>query len=246
MNKIVLIAFAFLLLSTGCSKIEDAQVENSSSGDATVELPVAEAQQSLSTPVQHRPYDGDSAGLAEIKLIDAQDDPRGWCVDLFAHRLNAQPIGGLQGHNCFMYFDIGSPTEDQGFDVPRFEETSQLALPYFDVCMTLHDANPGSFVASDPCSDDPAQVFIMSDEGLIQPAQASELCLTLGPTSVPGGGRVRPPNSGRPPANNDAIHIIRRLSFESCSDELTDLQRWEFRYSEYIADESAEPHRFLY
>ena len=43
----------------------------------------------------------DDPDRVEIKLIDALDEPRSWCVDLFAHRQNALPLGGFQGHNCF-------------------------------------------------------------------------------------------------------------------------------------------------
>ena len=252
--KFVLLFSAAVLLS--CTSEEAPQQTSAPEPVAeALELESPEPAASESGPqanqapagIVHRPYDGDPTGLAEIKLIDAQDDPRGWCVDLFAHRTGARPIGGMQGHNCFMYFDIGSPTEDQGFDTVLFAETGQLEIPYFDVCLTLNEPSAGSYVAADPCTEDGSQTFAMTDEGLIQPNSAPNLCLTLGPTSVPGGGRLPPPGDGvRPPANNDRIHLIRRLTFEECSEGLADLQRWEFRFSEYIADESAEPHRFIY
>lgn len=245
---LLILPFALLF---GCAESEDATP--ASVVESTVEDTAADANEPLqeeaeqpAAPTQIGPsYDGDPEGLAELKLKDSLDDPRGWCVDLFAHRANAIPIGGLQGHNCFLYFAIGSPTEDQGVDVALFEETGRFKFRYYDVCMTLHDPNPGSFVASDACSDDPAQVFTMSDEGLIQPKDSPELCVTLGPTTVPGGGRLPAPNAVRPPPTNDGIPLIRRLTFEACSAELATLQQWEFR-SEYVPDESAEPHRFLY
>ena len=55
------------------------------------------------------------ADVVEIKLVDPQDETRGWCVDLFAHLTNAMPVGGFQGHDCFLYFGSG-PQVDQGFD----------------------------------------------------------------------------------------------------------------------------------
>lgn len=187
--------------------------------------------------------------MAEIKLIDAQDDPRGWCVDLFAHRKGAMPLGGMQGHNCFMYFDIGGPTEDQGFDMALFAQTGQLKVSYFDVCMQVYDAESkhGSFVAAEGCTGGANQSFNMTDDGRILSDAAKNLCLTLGPTSVPGGGRLPPPGDGiRPPVSNDEIHIIRRLTFDTCSEELAELQKWEFRTGDYVPDESAEQHRFMY
>lgn len=243
----LLISFGLLL---GCAETEDSKPVASAPAaeDIAASTNVVEEQQPqpvLPSPIGP-PYAGDPAGLAELKLIDSLDDERGWCVDLFAHRANALPIGGLQGHNCFLYFAIGSPTEDQGVDVALFEETGKFKFRYYDVCMTLHNPAPGSFVASDPCSDDPAQIFTMSDTGLIQPKSAPELCVTIGPTTVPGGGRLPAPNAVRPPPTNEGIPLIRRLTFETCSDELATLQQWEFRSGDYVPDESAEPHRFLY
>ncbi|MBT5560487.1 MAG: hypothetical protein HOJ88_11410, partial [Proteobacteria bacterium] len=86
---------------------------------------------------------------AEIKLIDPLEEERGWCVDLFAHLTGGLPIGGFQGHNCFLYMGNG-PTEDQGFDSEFFVSNNELRLWYFDLCMTLNDPNPGSFVATEP------------------------------------------------------------------------------------------------
>ena len=78
-----------------------------------------------------------NADVVEIKLADAQDETRGWCVDLFAHLTNAMPLGGFQGHDCFLYFGSG-PQIDQGFDEELIAE-SRFRLPYWDVCMTLQD-----------------------------------------------------------------------------------------------------------
>ena len=250
------VLFASLVLLIGCAESqEDPQDTVPSASIETAVENVAEAANEVIEEVSPPPaapspnglpYAGDSEGLAELKLSAPLDDTRGWCVDLFAHRAGAMPIGGLQGHNCFLYFGIGSPTEDQGIDVALFEETGKFRFRYFDACMTLHNPAPGSFVASDICSDDSAQVFTMSDEGLIQPKDAPALCLTIGPTTVPGGGRLPAPGAVRPPPTNDGIPLIRRLTFEACSGELATLQQWEFRSGDYVPDDRAEPHRFLY
>lgn len=155
--------------------------------------------------------------LAEIKLIAPLDETRGWCVDLFAHLTGAIPIGGFQGHNCFSYMGNGV-TEDQGFNDELIQEDGEIRIVYFDLCVTLHDPNPGSFVAAESCNGGEAQRFDLRDDGLIVAAAAPELCLTMGSKSVPGGG-------GNP------IHLIRRLSFETCDADLAELQQWELRYT---------------
>ena len=88
---------------------------------------------------------------AEIKLIDPLEETRGWCVDLFAHLTGGLPIGGFQGHSCFLYMGVG-PTEDQGFDTEFFEADQELRLWHFDMCMTLNEPNSGSFAATEECT----------------------------------------------------------------------------------------------
>ena len=162
-----------------------------------------------------------------IQLADPLDDSRGWCVDLFAHLTGALPLGGLQGHNCFLYMGRG-PTEDQGFDAEPIEERGEIRLIHFDMCMALHAPSPGSFVPIEPCNDGEAQDFEMSADGRIVPLMAPELCLTLGALSVPGGGRLAA--VGREARNNDNIPQIRRLTFETCREDDESIavrQRWQ-------------------
>lgn len=173
------------------------------------------------------PLSGAAVTPTVIQLIDPLDDSRGWCVDLFAHLTGALPLGGLQGHNCFLYMGRG-PTEDQGFDAELIEQRGEIRIIHFDMCMTLHEPNPGSFVPIETCNDGEAQDFEMTADGRIVPAMAPELCLTLGATSVPGGGRLAP--VGREARNNDNIPQIRRLTFDTCSEEDESIavrQRWQ-------------------
>ena len=173
------------------------------------------------------PLSGAAFTPTVIQLIDPLDDSRGWCVDLFAHLTGALPLGGLQGHNCFLYMGRG-PTEDQGFDAELIEQRGEIRIIHFDMCMTLHEPNPGSFVPIETCNDGEAQDFEMTADGRIVPAMAPELCLTLGATSVPGGGRLAA--VGREARNNDNIPQIRRLTFNTCSEEDESIavrQRWQ-------------------
>ena len=184
----------------------------------------------------------DAINRVEIKLIEPLDETRGWCVDLFAHLTNAIPLAGFQGHNCFLYFGRGA-TEDQGFDLDRFNKSGELQLVYFDVCLTLYTPNSGSFVAAQSCSGEDNQKFQMTDSGQIIPSAAPQLCLTLGDLSVPGGGRLAPIGT-RPPATNEGIPMIRRLRFEACDDKNAVLQKWSFR-STYEVEEAIQRSRFL-
>ena len=161
-----------------------------------------------------------------IQLIDPLDDARGWCVDLFGDLAGALPLGGLRGHNCLLYLGRG-PTEDQGFDAEPIEDRGEFRLIHFDLCMTLHEPNPGSFVPVEACDDGEAQDFEMTADGRIVPLMAPRLCLTLGATTVPGGQRLAP--VGSEASTNDDISQVRRLTFETCSEddrELSARQRW--------------------
>lgn len=188
--------------------------------------------------------------LVEIKLIDAQDEARGYCVDLFDHLTRAQPIAGLQAHDCFLYMGDG-PKQDQGFDLTLFNKTGQLRLAHFDICMEVHNpqaSSPGSFVATEACTGSPVQTFKINDQGAISPQANEELCLTIGDTTVPGGPRVVPPGIDMvfPPENNNNMAAIRRLTFETCSLEIAKRQQWEFRSGDYVPDNSAVSNRFIY
>ena len=230
-----LIISSFFLVLIGCSDSSEDVVQASTTQAPVLETPAAPV--TSSEPI-----------LAELKLIDAQDDERGYCVDVFDHLTRAQTIAGLQAHNCFLYFGRG-PTEDQGFDAAFFAETGQLKVAYFDLCMEVHNPNPGapdSFVALEGCAETPVQTFEMTAEGRVIPEVNTDLCLTIGDLTVPGGPRIVPPGSGLvfPPANNDEMHTIRRLTFEQCSTEVAELQQWEFRSGEFVPDETAELNRF--
>jgi len=185
-----------------------------------------------------------NADVVEIKLAATQDEARGWCVDLFAHLTNALPLGGFQGHDCFLYFGSG-PQIDQGFDEELIAE-SRFRLPYWDICMTLQEPKHHSYVAAEPCSDDPAQKITMHDNGRITPDTAPGLCLTIGSITIPGGGRLAPVGA-RPPADNEDIPQIRRMTFDTCSDDpaVAVLQTWTTRTGELTPEERSIPHRFL-
>ena len=172
------------------------------------------------------PLSAAAATPTVIQLIDPLDDARGWCADLFGNLAEALPLGGLQGHSCSL--DAGrGPTEDQGFDAELIEQRGEIRLIHFDMCMTLHEPNAGSFVPIEPCNDSEAQDFELSADGLIVPLMAPQLCLTLGPGTVPGGERLAP--QGSQARDNENIPQIRRLTFEDCNGDDPNIavrQRW--------------------
>jgi hypothetical protein len=181
--------------------------------------------------------------LVEVKLIDTLDEERGWCLDLFAHLTNAMPLGGFQGHDCFLYMG-GGPQIDQGFLADRIRNEGVFELPYWNVCMTLQEPKNHSYVAAEPCIDEPAQKFTMHDDGRITSDMAPDLCLTIGSITIPGGGRLAPVGS-RPPKDNSEIPQIRRMTFDTCSEENAVLQKWTLRNGEYAPEQRTIPHRFL-
>ena len=155
-------------------------------------------------------YANEVLEVVELKLLDALDETRGWCVDLFAHGKNAMPQGGFQGHTCFMYRGTG-PAEDQGFDRHKIKAEGKFHLVYSGVCMTLHENRAGSFVGAEKCTDEKAQQFTLTEQGRIMARAEPELCLTLGMHSVPSSERVESASTP-PPKTNDKIHLVRGLS----------------------------------
>lgn len=227
------LVLAVTLTSIACTSQDDSKSEiiplqfqtTATTETASQEsVPAQQQAQTTTTPaaIQAQTENAASVTKAELKLIAPLEETRGWCVDLFAHLTNAIPIGGFQAHNCFYYMGNGV-TEDQGFDAQMINEEGRIRIVYFDMCMTLHEPNPGSFVATEACNDGEAQNFDIKDTGEIVPVMASNLCLTIGPRTVTGGG-------GSP------IHLIRKLSFETCDESISDRQQWELRLdgAEYV------------
>ena len=95
----------------------------------------------------------------------------------------------------------------------------------------MHDPKPCSFVAAEVCDSGTAQKFTMTELGKIKSVEGPDLCLTLGKTSVPGGGHLASIGA-RPRTNNAGIPQIRRLTFETCNESNDSWQRWTFRRAE--------------
>lgn len=155
----------------------------------------------------------------EISLIDRPaDEPRGWCIDAAGAQANAIMVGGVHGHTCYSYegnYDYHVAV-DQRFAKTDIEELNRFRLEAFDHCLTLAEAEEGSWIALTPCDDRAEQGFQLTDDGRIRSLAASELCVTLGTQTVPGGG-------GSP------VHQLRELLMQRCSDELASLQQWRLR-----------------
>ncbi len=159
----------------------------------------------------------------EIKLIEPFEEERGWCLDLRGGQPNAQPIGGLHGHTCYTY-QRGVPSRDQGFNKELIETRNEWRMIEFnELCMTLYEPKPGSFVSVETCDGRETQAINMDAEGHIIPEMQPDLCLTIGTIVLPGGG-------GQP------LHIMRDLSFETCDSDIDERQRWTLR-AEYDGPE---------
>ncbi|MGI9270770.1 MAG: hypothetical protein ACR2QT_03280 [Woeseiaceae bacterium] len=153
---------------------------------------------------------------AEVKLIAAFEEDRGWCLDLRGGQNNGVPIGGLHGHTCYTYHGNG-PTPDQAFIAENILEKNEFRLAHFeDLCMTLYEPLAGSFLSLETCDGRKAQQFVLTESGHIKSGAIPEYCLTIGRSVIPGGG-------GRP------LHIMRDLTFEACDGAYNDRQTWELR-----------------
>jgi len=169
--------------------------------------------------------------VAEVKLIAPLEEDRGWCLDLRGSRANAEPIGGVHGHTCYTYEGEGVAL-DQGFFVENIHENNEFRMSGFsDLCMTLYEANPGSFVSIETCDDRDTQGFTLQESGRIVADMSPDLCLTAGSFVLPGGG-------GRP------LHIMRDLSFEECGGVASELQAWELRSEWNGLEEATLPRPF--
>lgn len=151
---------------------------------------------------------------AEIMLIDTLDEPRGFCIDVLGYKHKANPERGLQAHSCYSY--QGSIAVDQAFDDSAIKR-SEFRLPWFDLCMTAPALTPGQRPALEPCNGNSRQKFSMGGDGLIYIDGETRMCLTVtdGPSRKGGGG--------------SPVHVIRRLTIESCEPQRTKWQRWRTR-----------------
>lgn len=152
----------------------------------------------------------------EVKLIEAFEEDRGWCLDLRGGQNNGAIIGGLHGHTCYTYNGRG-PTMDQAFNMENVHENNEFRMIAFDdKCMTLYEPRSGSFISMETCDGRASQVMNMDAAGHIIPEMMPELCLTMHDVVLPGGG-------GRP------LHIMRDVMFADCDSAIDDRQTWELR-----------------
>lgn len=151
----------------------------------------------------------------EVTLIEhLPDEARGWCIDAAGHQAGAIMAGGVHGHTCYSYENKGIAV-DQGFSEDGIAE-GFFRLVEFDHCMSMAIDKADSWIALTPCDGRIEQQFKMTDEGRIISVASPNLCITLGPDVVYGGG-------GSP------IHIIRASTLDTCSEEKAIYQKWRIR-----------------
>lgn len=151
----------------------------------------------------------------EIVLVEhLPDEDRGWCIDAAGHQANAIMEGGVHGHTCYSYEGKGIAV-DQGFSEQDIAE-GRFRLVEFGHCLTMAIDKPDSWIALTPCDGRAEQNFEITDDGRILAVAGTNLCVTLGPDLVYGGG-------GNP------IHKIRAAVLDTCSDEKAIYQRWRVR-----------------
>jgi hypothetical protein len=116
--------------------------------------------------------------------------------------------------------------------VENIHEKNEFRMSGFsDLCMTLYEAKPGSFVSIETCDGRDTQGFTLEESGKIVADMNPDLCLTAGSSVLPGGG-------GRP------LHIMRDISFEECDGIASELQAWELRSEWNGLEEATLPRPF--
>ena len=151
-----------------------------------------------------------TGATAELKLAAVFDEPRGWCVDMSGSKTSASTTSPLQGHTCYDY--EGAIAVDQGVAMSEVA-SGVLRFPYFGVCVVGTGVAAGSPVTLARCSSGSTPAIQMSSAGLVRPIGSSELCLTIGTSSTPGGG-------GNP------VHVKRGLTWAICSAADATRQTW--------------------
>lgn len=153
------------------------------------------------------------AGFVEVYLTDMLDNTQaGYCLDIAGGKgVDANPANGLQGHTC--YSPLGSLLVDQIFETDRFA-AGTFYMPEFDVCAQMTGLKAGAAVELATCDGSDLQRFAFSGEGVISPATAPDMCLTVGSDT----------RSGRSDTNQ-----IKALTLELCAPEQAAFQTWATR-----------------
>ncbi|MDA9207401.1 RICIN domain-containing protein [Octadecabacter sp.] len=154
-----------------------------------------------------------AADEVEVYLTDMLDNIQvGYCLDIAGGKeYNVDIEDGLQGHTC--YSNLGALGADQVFDTERFAD-GELFMTNFDVCAELESTSEGASIGLADCDGSDLQTFTFTGEGVISPASAPEMCLTVGEDT----------RSGRSDTNQ-----IKVLSLEACSDAQAGYQEWAVR-----------------
>jgi hypothetical protein len=152
--------------------------------------------------------------LAEVNLLDALDEPRGYCIDMIGYKERAQTNRELQTHTCYSY--QGAIAADQGVD-RKLAREGHFRFSHFDVCMTVERARPAERVVLAECGNIVGQHFRLTRENRIVAAAREDLCITVADgEGIAGRG-------GQP------VHLRRALRLDRCSDAAATRQRWQLR-----------------
>ncbi|WP_371156963.1 hypothetical protein [Jannaschia sp. 2305UL9-9] len=153
------------------------------------------------------------AETVEVYALDLLDNiQNGYCLDISGGQgAQADPANGLQGHTC--YSPSGQIFVDQGFASEQFAD-GVFYMPSFEVCMQAAAVEEGAALELAACDGSEAQSFVFSGEGIITPASAPGLCVTLGEDT----------RTGRSDTNQ-----IKALSLSTCDNALLAYQLWSGR-----------------
>ncbi len=150
-----------------------------------------------------------------IQLTDPLDEPEFYCVDVPGAGAGVRLESALQVHTCKTI----TTAADELFTMNQPKE-GQIYMEAYDLCVEAEEAENGSFLRLQSCSDSPHQLFALeSDLIRLSGGGQGALCLAVAPGSgTPTGG---------------PSHLRRDLTLEECEAVESTLIKWSVGLFDY-------------
>lgn len=214
------LALVFGCTVVACDNSDDKTTDTTSTtapSGATVTTDTAQtssATAETTTPDGSGTSSAPGAKLVEIRLIDAVDEARGYCLDVSGGKGEGAAVEkGLQAHTCYDY--TGSLLVDQSFDAALVASSGEFKIPHFNVCMTASGTQVGASLQLTACEGKDTQLFTLKPDGQIVLQSNDTLCVTVSSTEKKEG------------KGGDPKHVMRPVSLQACSAENAIYQKWK-------------------
>ncbi|MEO1057283.1 MAG: ricin-type beta-trefoil lectin domain protein [Actinomycetota bacterium] len=158
----------------------------------------------------------DSGYVGRLQLIEALDDPAGYCLDVPGPATNLRLDLAAWAHSCH--------DETEPDQVLRFDEDGNGALRFlwedYDLCLTADAVAAGSGFSYQPCDGGESQAFDATADGVFQ-LRGTDLCLAA--LNMDTGTADGDAGTGRDVAPGDRV---RTLQLQPCATTTAALQQW--------------------